>query len=82
MPLKVQRLMPRVSWVEEDNTKELWLVVAIDVAGNRFSARRRKDGKIVSGLNPEAWSISGPPGTVARGSLDGEGPQGSMNILP
>ncbi len=72
MPLIVQRLTPRVSWVEHDVTKERYLVSAVDVVRNTFSARR-ENGKVLLNLNPDTWSISAPRGTIARGTLDDEG---------
>lgn len=72
MPVLVQRLIPRVTWVQKMTGKrkdERALVIAQDVENNIFTVKFLKDKNLTPRCNPEEWDYAGVPGTVARGQL-------------
>lgn len=72
MPVLVQRLISRVTWVKKttgERKGEQALVLARDVENNIFTVRFKNDQHLTPRCNPEEWDFAGVPGTVARGQL-------------
>ena len=72
MPVLVQRLIPRVTWLKKvrgERKDEHALTCAVDVQNNMFSVRFKDDHSLTIRCDPEEWEIAGVPGTVARGQF-------------
>lgn len=72
MPVLVQRLIPRVTWVKKitgERKGEQALVIARDVENNSFAVRFSNDKILTPRCSPAEWDFAGVPGTVARAEL-------------